>query len=120
MTTVKTLSQLSRTCRTWHDIALPKLYRHLKLVCPRFKYDLSPLENLVISQGKGIKYTTKLEVLPYHSEVAEGSFRRFAGSNHPDDRGSANPAIESATDSFNTLLRLLIRKMDRNQLHYFS
>ena len=79
------------------------------------------LEGLVASGGDCLKHTTKIEILPCHSNVMDGSFRRYISSetNMSDFRASVLPTPHVTASLFNLLLRLLLRRIPSNQLSVF-
>ena len=114
------LSRLSRTCRTLKAIILPRLFQTISLALPDEKEDLSPLENLVSSECNGLRHTTSILIRPIHSRATNvGSFRRLAPQKRP-ILSFTRCVVAPPTDTFNSLLRLLIRKLPLNRLETFS
>lgn len=58
------LNALSRTCKALRDTSLPKLYRRVNVRIPAGHSRLDALENLLLSDGEGLKSTQQLHILP--------------------------------------------------------
>ena len=97
---------------------IPKLYTHLKLAISNEEGTLMSLEGLIASRGDSLRHTIAIEVLPCHSNVADGSFRRIV-ADELSSRASALPTPQLTASHFNLLLRMLLRKIPSNQLSVF-
>lgn len=114
------LSHLSRTCKTWHAELIPSLYKTLALHIPENKSQLGFFENLVELCPEGLKYTKCLSIVPCHnrypSETVDGSVRMPASTEQRDYRKRFEPVVLGI---FDTLLRLLLKKLPTNALRQF-
>ena len=117
------LNALSRTCKTLRDSSLPKLYRRVDVRIPARHSRLDALENLLLSDGRGLNATQQLHILPHQGPI------QFS----PHDGGHINLDMHTRearslefqpenhiSNLLNILIRQLIMKIPRHCLIVFE
>ena len=121
MTETSDLSRLSRTCKAWHAIVVPRLFRHLILEVPQKENRLTSLETLVALAPEGLKYTQSLSVVPWHRRYPIDALQALPKQSdleglQPSQTTPDRTVIERI---FNALLRLIVLKIPQNTLRKF-
>ena len=101
-------------------VALPKLYKTVLIKAPQAWSRLSSFESLLGSDGNGLKYTTELCISTQQNPLQE-SQELF----EPPEEVSAETELQfylphsSMSNALNTLVRLIVLKLPRDQLELF-
>ena len=118
------LKRLCLTCKIIMAVALPKLYKTVIIKAPQRWSRLPSVESLLGSAGNGLKYTTELSIGTQQEPVQ-------ASQEEPED-GRLPEEVPSETElqfylphslmsnGLNTLVRLIILKLPRDQLELFQ
>ncbi len=118
------LSSLSRTCKTSHHRLLCALYSNIRLRIPTRWSRLRSLEQLLMSSADGLLYTKSIEILPSQGPL-DPSSRTFEHSAEERMLNSVEflPGelpTSVASSNLNSLMRLLIAKLPRQQIRSFQ
>ena len=114
------LNRLCSTCKTIMAVALPRLYKTVVIKAPQTWSRLPSFESLLASDGDGLKYTTGLYVGTQQKPLKESQ-------ENPQDQPEEVPETRinfflpqsSTSNALNTLVRLLILRLPRDQLELF-
>ena len=117
------LDRLCSTCKTIMAVALPKLYKTVVIKAPQRWSQLPSFESLLGSDGDGLKYTTELYIgtqqdsLQYSQEESEG--QQLPEEVLAETQIQLFLPQSSTSNALNTLVRLIILKLPRDQLELF-
>ena len=101
----------------WRAIVLPVLYACLTLRVPHQSTEYAALENLLSSSGEGLKFTKSIRVQTVqtfnaaYQDVVQTTPEGISTMSFPNDAWS---------DTMNALIRMLIMRIQRNNLESFT
>lgn len=117
------LNKLCLTCKAINAIVLPKLYREVFIKVPQRWSRLPSLEGLLGSTGDGLKFTTDLFIGTQQDPLRND--QQGSEDSRPHEETLTESKLQfylpqsSASNALNTLIRLLIVKLPRDQLDCF-
>ena len=117
------LNRLCSACKTIMAVALPKLYKTVVIKAPQRWSRLPSFENLLGSHGDGLKYTTELYIgtqqEPLQESQEENKDQRLLEEDLLETEFDFYFPRSSTSNALNTLVRLIILRLPRDQLELF-
>ena len=114
------LNRLCTTCKTIMAAALPKLYKTVFIKAPQAWSRLSSFESLLGSHGDGLQYTTELYIGTQQNPLQKSQkFYELPEESLAEMESQFFLPHSSMSNALNTLVRLLVLKLPRDQLELF-
>ncbi len=121
------LRRLCLVCRQLRHIVLPRLYEDLQLGLPNNRTLVHILEQLVNPGSDGLTYTKSITItdrLPiedrFDDDISEASDAESSLSDHDPESSQYKRSSQTLAVILNSLIRLVIGKVPKNQLRCFK
>lgn len=124
------LNNLSKSCKTLKAVALPQLYHTIELKVPLKWNRLASLERLLATSPEALQFTRVLHVVPQQAPMKDDSYGSLDDLDLTDDGEDDEDRSDDVDEAFkiytpgrwassalNSLVRLLVLKLARQQLH---